>query len=123
MKRKLVATMLLAMACQVQASVWNDDPDFTEFNSLQLPTPASWNKPIARPAVIRPQTKETTAETKPTKLESTTGATVATVHDNSGTFVPAKAASVMDVKNPEYIARRNAALQKPGAVVGHYSVE
>jgi len=37
-------------------------------------------------------------------------------------FKPADQANLLQVDNPEYVARRAAALQKPGAVVGHTTV-
>jgi len=37
-------------------------------------------------------------------------------------FKPGNQADLLQVDNPEYVARRAAALQKPGAVVGHTTV-
>jgi hypothetical protein len=38
-------------------------------------------------------------------------------------FKPGNQSNLLQVDNPEYVARRAAALQKPGAVVGHTTME
>ena len=45
-----------------------------------------------------------------------------TISGQSMDFKPAGQADLLQVDNPEYVARRAAALQKPGAVVGHTTV-
>ena len=45
-----------------------------------------------------------------------------TISGQSMDFKPGNQADLLQVDNPEYVARRAAALQKPGAVVGHTTV-
>jgi hypothetical protein len=45
-----------------------------------------------------------------------------TISGQSMDFKPAGQSDLLQVDNPEYVARRAAALQKPGAVVGHTTV-
>jgi hypothetical protein len=45
-----------------------------------------------------------------------------TIKGQSMDFKPGNQANLLQVDNPEYVARRAAALQKPGAVVGHTTV-
>jgi hypothetical protein len=58
--------------------------------------------------------KELDRVTKPAPNVGQTGASII--------LTPASQASVLDVQNPEYQARRAEAMQKPGAVVGQVSV-
>ena len=56
------------------------------------------------------------------KTGNSTNQNSSTSSDNAIDFKPADQANLLQVDNPEYVARRAAALKKPGAVVGHTTV-
>ena len=56
------------------------------------------------------------------KTGNSTSQNSSTSSDNAIDFKPADQANLLQVDNPEYVARRAAALKKPGAVVGHTTV-